>query len=197
MTAQASKYRINLVRKLREQERLAERRKRLQVSAGLACFAVLALALGYSGYTIWKMESVIGEEERKLAAIQAEYRKYTAARAIVDKSDVELLHSLQGRGILWTKKLAAMATHLPDQYAITDFSYRNGELRVAGYGYLTPRQDQLLVLDGYLNRLRKDSAFSDVFKDIRLNSAAREEDAGSGRFGFEFTAINPSARKAP
>lgn len=190
-------YRINLVRSLRERERKAERQRRVRVMSGVACFAVLALALLYSGFTVWKMEKVLRDEERKLEAIRAEYAKYTAARMIVDKGDVELLHNLQGRGIFWTKKLAALAKHLPDGYAITGFTYKAGELRVTGNGLVTSRQDQLLVLDGYLNRLRADSTFSDVFRQLYLNTAQRESGKAAGRLTFEFSAVNPEAQGKP
>lgn len=193
----AKTYRLNLVRTLRERERKAEQQKRTQVLMGLACFAVLILAILYSGYTMWNMESVLASEKAKLVQIQNEYKKYTATRMIVDKTDVELLHSLQGRGIFWTKKLAAMAKHLPDNYAITGFSYREGELKVVGYGFASPKQDQLLTLDAYLNRLRADSTFADVFTQLYLNGTSRNEDLGSGKVSFEFSAINSQFKRQP
>lgn len=194
MSSVAKSYTINLVRSLRERERKTERSRRIQVIASIACFAVLALALLYSGLTMWKMEQVLASEKNKLAQVQNEYRKYTAARMIVDKSDLELLHNLQGRGIFWTKKLAALAKHLPENYAITSFSYRAGELKVNGYGYASHRQDQLLTLDTYLNRLRTDTTFSNVFRQLYLNNTRREDQQGSGRVEFEFSAVNPEGQ---
>lgn len=183
-----SLYSINLIRDLREKEKLAERRKGRAVILGLTCFGMLAIALIYCGFTVWEMERVIASEKDKLAHLKQEYHKYTATNMTVDKSDVELLNDLQGRGIFWTKKLAAMAKHLPDNYWITQFDYNNGLLRVSGFGYPSPKQDQLLVLDGYLNDLRSDSAFCDQFKSIRLNSAERKEEGGSVKVGFDFVA---------
>lgn len=193
----AKTYRINLVRSLREHERRAEQQRHFQALAGFSCFAILILALLYSGFTMWKMEQVLTSEEEKLEQIRNEYKKYTAARMIVDKDDVELLNNLQGRGIFWTKKLAAMANHLPDNYAITGFSYVRGELKVIGFGYVVPKQDQLLTLDAYLNRLRADSTFSDVFTQLYLNGTERKADPGPGKVSFEFSAINPEFRKQP
>lgn len=186
-------YRINLVRILREREKKLEKQRRYQAVGGLACFVVLALAVAYSAFTILRMERVLSAEKEKLVQVENEYKKYTATRTIVEKGDVELLNGLQGRGIFWTKKLAALALHLPDYYTITDFSYRNGELRVSGFGFATSRQDQLLVLDGYLNGLRGDTTFSNVFKEIFLSTAQRAEDR-SGKVAFEFTAVNPLAK---
>lgn len=197
MVRSVKAYRINLVRDLREREKKRERQQRLQVLAAAACFVVLALAVAYSVFTILRMEKVLKAEEDKLRQVESEYSKYKATRAIVEKGDVELLNSLQGRGIFWTKKLASLATHLPDGYAITEFSYKGGELRVAGFGYVTPRQDQLLVLDGYLNRLRSDTTFSNVFRDIYLNHAQRASVDGAGKFAFEFSALNPKAKASP
>lgn len=195
MIARASKaYHINLVRRLREKQRRAEKQRRLHAMVGVACFALLILAMVYSGFTMWKMESVLSAERQKLEQIRNEYQKYTATRTIVDKGDVELLNRLQGRGIFWTKKLAAMATHLPDNYSITAFSYNNGELRVRGFGFTNPKQEQLLVLDSYLNRLRQDSSFSDIFKQVFLTSTQRDDKPGTGKVAFEFSAINPQAQ---
>lgn len=195
MAHAAKTYRINLIRNLREKERKAEKRRRLQAFAGIACFAVLACAVLYSAFTIWKMERVLGLEEDKLALVRNEFKKYSASRTTVDKADVELLNRLQGRGIFWTRKLAALASHLPDNFTITGFSYRDGELRVSGSGLASSRQDQLLILDAYLNRLRKDTAFSDVFRKIYLNTASRAGDQETGRFGFEFSALTNEGTK--
>lgn len=193
----AKVYRINLVRSLRERELRAEQQRRVQVLVGSSCFAALMMAILYSGYTMWKMERVLDSEKQKLTQIRNEYNKYTATRMIVDKGDVELLHNLQGRGIFWTKKLAALAKHLPENYAITGFAYKKGELRVTGYGYVSPRQDQLLTLDAYLNRLRHDTTFSDVFKVLYLNDTHRKEEVGPGKVSFEFSAISEEIQKQP
>lgn len=194
MTPAAKRYRINLVRSIHEKARKEERRRRARATAGATCFVLLALAAAYACLTILKMEKVLAEEKRKLEHVQQEYRKYTGSRTIVDKGDVELLNALQGRGILWTKKLAALANHLPESYAITGFEYKGGELRVKGHGYASQRQDQLLTLDAYLRRLREDTTFSNVFKELHLD---RTERLGDGsRIGFEFVAINPAGRPA-
>lgn len=194
MVRSVKAYRINLVRALREKERKLERQRRIQALAGVACFAVLALAVAYSAFTILRMEKVLSAEKDKLLQVETEFKKYKATRAIVEKGDVELLNSLQGRGIFWTKKLAALATHLPDGYTITGFSYKGGELRVSGFGYVSSRQDQLLVLNEYLNRLRSDTTFSNVFREIYLNNAQRASENGSGKFAFEFSALNPKGK---
>jgi hypothetical protein len=180
-------YRLNLIRDLREREFRVERRKRLAVILGLGCFGFFLLSLIYSALTMWQMERVLSSEKDKLNRLQQEYRKYTATRLIVDKSDIELLSGLQGKGIFWTRKLAAMAKHLPDNYWITSFKYSNGELRVMGYGLAGPRQDQLMILDDYTNQLRTDTSFADVFPIIYLNSAERREEGG--RVGFDFSAV--------
>jgi hypothetical protein len=180
-------YRINLIREMREREKKAEQQRSRAFTLGVACFGLFLLSLIYSGVTIWKMERVLMAEQVKLDRLKQEYRKYTAASLVVDKSDIELLNDLQGRGIFWTKKLAAMAQYLPDNYWITRFSFANDELRVSGYGMISPQQDQLLILDEYLNRLRNDKTFSDVFTNLHLNSAQRTDD-GSARGAFEFSA---------
>lgn len=190
MVRDAKSYQINLIRALREKERDAERKKRLTFLFFTGCFGVLILTVLYSGMTVWQMERVLKSEEKKVAYLKNEYRKYASSRLIVDKTDVELLNSLQGKGIFWTKKLAAMAKHLPESYAITRFSYQEGELQVSGWGYVTSKQDQLLILDDYLRRLRMDTTFSDIFKTIYLSRADRQSEDGGNRVNFEFSAYD-------
>lgn len=188
-------YSINLIRELRTRQRREEQRRRLQVMLGFACFAALFVSILYCGLTIWKMESVLGAEKVKLDHLQTEYKKYTATRMIVSKEDVELLNSLQSRGIFWTRKLASLASHLPENYWITNFTFRDGELRVYGFGYASARQDQLLTLDAYLNRLRADTNFSDVFSKLHLNITERKDEPGTNKVGFDFSALTKEAMK--
>jgi Tfp pilus assembly protein PilN len=181
-------YRINLIRDLREQEFRQERKRRMSLIVGLGCFGFFLISVLYSALTIWQMEGVLKRERQKVDHLKQEYQKYTATRLIVDKSDLELLNGLQGKGIFWTKKLAAVAKYLPDNYWITHFSYAAEHLKVSGFGYVGPQQDQLLVLNAYLDKLRADTSFADVFKAIQLVSADRGNEAGQGRCSFEFTA---------
>ncbi len=189
MSQSQGMYRINLIRELRDREKKSEKQKSLAVTIGVACFIFFLISLLYSGFTMWRMENVIGSEQLKLTRLKQEYNKYKVTQLIVDKSDIELLNELQGRGMLWTRKLATMAKHLPDNYWITRFSYANNELRVTGYGYIPPNQDQLLVIDSYLNSLRIDTSFTDQFPHVQLNSAQRTEENGNSRVAFDFSAF--------
>lgn len=187
-----SLYRLNLIRELREREVKSERQHRLTVILGVGCFGFFLLSILYSGLTIMQMETTLTREKDKVDHLQQEYRKYTAAKLIVDKSDIELLNNLQGKGVFWTKKLAAMAKHLPENYWITNFSFNNNVLGVRGYGYVNAQQDQLLILDQYLIRLRNDTTFADVFTKVQLNSAERKEEGT--RVSFDFSAFTANAR---
>src|SRR4051812_23546576 len=104
-------YRINLIRDLREQEFRKERKRRMALIVGLGCFGFFVISVLYSSLTIWQMEGVLKNERLKVDHLKQEYQKYTATRLIVDKSDLELLNGLQGKGIFWTKKLAAVAKY--------------------------------------------------------------------------------------
>jgi hypothetical protein len=183
-----SLYRINLIRDLREREMKSEKRRRLAGILSLGCFGFFLLSLLYSSLTIWQMERVLKYEKEKVNRLNLEYQKYKASRLIVDKADIELLSGLQGRGVFWTKKLAAMAKHLPDEYGITRFTFHNGNFHVAGYGHASSQQTQLLILDRYLNDLRKDSTFADIFPRVQLNYAERKSE--TGQVTFDFTAFS-------
>jgi hypothetical protein len=184
-------YRINLIRDRREKENKSERQRRLAAIIGLGCFGFFILSLLYSGLTIMQMEEVLKRERQKLNVLKSEYQKYTVTRLIVDKGDIELLNDLQGKGVFWTRKLAAMASHLPENYWITKFSFHDKELQVSGFGYVSGNQNQLLVLDEYLNQLRADTSFSDIFKKVQLNSADRKE---GGKIAFSFSAQKGSPK---
>jgi len=179
-------YKINLIRDLREREKKKEERTRLALILGLGCFGFFLLSVIYSSLTIWQMEKVLTHESTQVVRLKQEYQKYKATRLIIDKTDIELLDGLKSKGFLWTKKLAALANHLPDNCSITSFSYEREMLHVTGYGFVNPKQDQLLILDDYLNKLRADTTFSDTFTKLQLNSADRKEEGG--RFGFDFSA---------
>jgi Tfp pilus assembly protein PilN len=137
------------------------------------------------------MQGVLATEQIKLDRLKVEYQKYTAAKLIVDKSDIELLSELQSRGVFWTRKLAAVAKHLPDNYWITNFSFSGEDLHIHGFGFISKNQEQLLVLDEYLNRLKADTTFSDTFKNLYLNSATRQEGSGSPQVAFDLSASLP------
>jgi Tfp pilus assembly protein PilN len=188
-------YRINLIRDLREKEFRQERKRRMAVIVGVGCFGLFVISALYSALTIWQMEGVLKRERLKVEHLKQEYRKYTATRLIVDKTDLELLNSLQGKGIFWTKKLSAVAKHLPDNYWITQFSYNAEHLKVSGYGYVGPQQNQLIVLNAYLDRLRADTTFADIFKAVQLVSVDRSGDVGQGRCAFQFTADTETRKK--
>jgi Tfp pilus assembly protein PilN len=172
-------YRINLIRERREKEKKAENQRNLIASLVLACFGLFIISIAYSGFTIWKMENILASEKAKLTILKQGYQKYKEAKLIVDKSDIELLSGLQGQNIIWTKKLVSIAKFLPDDYWITKFGYSNGELHLSGFGLIPQNQEQLITLEGYLNALRSDTSFADVFKSIRLSSATRTEDGGA------------------
>jgi Tfp pilus assembly protein PilN len=188
----ASFYRINLIRDLREREKKKERQKRLTIIMGFGCFGFFLISILYSSLTISQMEQVLTHESDQVAHLTQEYQKYAKARLIVDKADLEQLNSLKDKGLFWTKKLSALAKHLPDNYTITSFSFGNDLLRVTGYGFASPQQDHLLILDEYLNQLRADTTFSGTFTKIQLNNTDRKEDGG--KVSFDFSAFTKNWR---
>ncbi len=181
------KYTINFVRKIREEEKKVEARRLRTLTLSVICFGALCLGIFYSALQIFEMEQTLQDERDKLARIEAEYRKYRATEMIVNKADIELLDYLQNGRIFWTKKLAAMAFHLPDNYWITSFGYGRNLYKVNGYGYISPEQEQLITLDDYLNELRKDSTFNDDFIVTFLNSTVRQDEKGKKRVSFDFS----------
>ncbi len=184
------KYAINLVRTLRIDERKAEiKRVRVLTMTGVS-IGILVLSLFYSALQVLTMESKLNDERGKLARIEAEYKRYKETTMIINKADIELLNQLQSGRIFWTKKLASMALHLPDNYWITDFGFGEPSFDVKGYGYITSDQKQLVTIDDYLNLLRADTTFNDVFKQIFFNSTERRDEGKRERVSFEYSAIS-------
>ncbi|MFP4014589.1 MAG: PilN domain-containing protein [Chitinispirillaceae bacterium] len=193
------KYRINMVKMIREEERKARTQRLSILLISLSCFAFLLISIFYSTLQVLGMQLLINKEREKLARIETEYKKYRKTKMTVNKSDIELLDRLQTNRIYWTKKLESMAMHLPDSqpisYWITDFGYKQNSFTVRGYGYITPMQEQLIELDTYLNNLRMDQNFSDIFRTIYLNSAVRTDEAVRRRVSFEYSSLRREGGK--
>ncbi|MBD3316976.1 MAG: hypothetical protein GF344_14400 [Chitinivibrionales bacterium] len=183
------RYRINLVRLIRQEEwRSSMRRKRL-VSLTAGSLALLVSALMYAGWQIVEMEAVLKQEQAKLSRIEAEYRQYTDTEALIGDSDIRLLDNLKNNATFWTRKLAAIARHLPDGYATTALSYDGGSLFLEGIGKVSSRQRHLIELNDYMKALGNDTTFNDVFKKLYLNSARREGEGKTGKvLRFSLTA---------
>jgi hypothetical protein len=186
------KYRINLIQRIRQQELQEQMLKNSMTIIVIASLTLLLLSAGWAAFNLYQMHSALVKERSELLRIEAEYSKYKTTRMIVEKADLELLDRLQTGRIFWTKKLAAMASHLPADpatpYWITRFSYENNIFNVRGYGIVTPEQEQLVTLDEYLNQLRADTTFSDVFRTCYLNSTGRADEGNVQRVLFEYSA---------
>ncbi|MBN1576476.1 MAG: hypothetical protein JW913_07990 [Chitinispirillaceae bacterium] len=193
------KYRINLVEQIRQREKREQVQKSSVTVITVLSFVLLFLAGTYAASNILKMRMALEAERRKLDRIEAEYRKYKETRMIVDKADIELLDQLQTGRIFWTKKLAAMAFHLPNRppnpYWITRFSYDKEVLNVKGYGLISPMQEQLITIDDYLNNLRADTTFSGVFGSCRFNSTTRDDEGYRERVTFDYSAEKKGAKR--
>lgn len=190
------RYGINLVRELRQKERRQHDRRRAVLVTALVSFAVLVAALTYGAANIGAMRRVIRDEREQLARIETEYHKYKETKMIVDKADLELLDRLQSNRVFWTSKLASMALHLPEDYWITGFDYRQHRFTVEGYGYISPEQRQLITLDAYLYLLRTDSSYNDVFDATALLGTERDDEHRRRRVNFEYVSIAPKGRSA-
>ena len=183
------KYRMNLVKSLRAAEKRSLKHRVSLFFLLIICFSVLGGSGYYSYSQVTAMQRVINREKEAVRRLEAEYRNYQSTQSTVDKADVELLNDLLSRRVYWTRVLDAMAKHLPDEqpisYWITRFGYRdqNRTFTVQGYGYITQEQEQLLALDEYLNKLRADSYYSDVFGSTALRSATRSDEVDQGTGG--------------
>ena len=183
-------YNINLVRTTRIEEKKGER-KRLTTLVFLICaLSILILSSLYTALEILRMERVLKDEGEKVARIQEEYKRYKASKTIINKADIELLDKLQHERIFWTKKLVAMAQYLPENYWITEFGYKPNSFDVHGYGYITKEQEQLITMDDYLNELRKDTTFNDVFRNTYLNLTERKDERTRERITFKYSSIS-------
>lgn len=188
------KYRLNLVKLVRRAERRSRAQAVNMALIAVMCFAAVGLAGFFTYYRIVGMERVIEKEKQKLAAIEAEYHSYQETNVSIDKADIELLNRLQSNRVYWTRKLEAMAKHLPNEepisYWVTNFGYQGNSFNVRGYGYITHKQEQLLALDEYLNNLRADPTYSDIFSPTYLNSTVRsDEEQNRERVSFEYSSL--------
>ena len=193
------KYRINIVEQLRRAEKKERRRRSILTICLMLSLTLLLLSGAFTAHNVIKMQGTLQRERMELRRIEAEYRKYKSTKMIVDKADIEQLDQLQTNRIYWTKKLAAMAFHLPNKppnpYWITSFNFKDNKLNVKGYGFISPRQEQLITIDEYLKELRTDTTFSDVFGTCYLNATSRKDEGNRERVTFDYTAERKGAAR--
>ncbi len=182
------RYMTNMLRLQREREKIGEKVHLRVVTLSVASFGLLALALFYALLRIVPMVAVIHEEESQVSRIKAEYSRYKQTQAIVDREDIVQLVGLTSKGVVWTKKLVALASHLPEGYWITGFEYDGEVLSVNGYGTPRENQDQLLSLNVYLSELKADPLFGNVFKSVYLKSTRAAQGDANKQVSFEFAA---------
>ncbi|KMQ50778.1 hypothetical protein CHISP_2301 [Chitinispirillum alkaliphilum] len=191
------RYEINMVRYIRMEE---SKNEAAHLKATVLCVVstgILLLSVFYSFLNVTSMRSELQKEQDRLDVIELQYQRYQQTQTIIDKADLELLDRLQGNRIFWTEKLAAIAFHLPNKapnpYWITNFSYNRNIFNVQGYGYISPRQEQLITIDDYLNKLRADTTYNQVFKTTLLRSTQRNDEGNRQRVNFEFSSISKGA----
>lgn len=185
------KFKLNLIREIQaKQEARKTSRKKTSVLI-ILCYSLLTAVLAYGALDVLKMRATVIEERTRLEQVKAEYQRYKASEMIVTKAEVELLDRLQSSRIFWTKKLLVMARYLPENYWITRFGYDRSVFVVEGYGYISDKQEQLLTLHDYLDALRKDISFTDVFPVTYLNSTIRSDEGSQmrDRGSFSYTSI--------
>jgi hypothetical protein len=185
------RYNINLVRQLRADERRATELRNRLFTIGVSCLGLVGIAALTFTFQVLGMEAKLANEKQELARIEQEYSKYRSTRMVIDKKDIERLDSLQGNRIFWTRKLAAMAFYLPEEYWIIKFGFDGRMYRVSGFGYISPDQEQLITLDEYLNKLRADKNYRDVFKATSFDAVSRsdEEKTIRERVSFQFSSV--------
>jgi Tfp pilus assembly protein PilN len=177
------------VRQIRlEEQKLLKQKNRIFTLAA-SCTGILILACLLLVSQLLSMKSKLATERQVLARIEQEYGKYRSTRMVIDKADIERLDSLQSARIFWTKKLAALAYYLPESYWITSFKFDAKTLTVQGNGYISGDQKQLITLDDYLNKLRADSTYNDIFKTTYFNLVNRSDEEGRSRVVFEYSSL--------
>ena len=185
------RYTINLIRQMRSEEHKAQELRDRLFTVAMSCLGLIALAVITISFQVLGMQAKLSNEKQDLARIEQEYSKYKTTRMVIDKADIERLDSLQSNRIYWTKKLAAMAYYLPENYWIIKFSFDSKVFKVSGFGYISQKQEQLITIDDYLNKLRADSTYTDIFKKTDFNAVARsdEEKEKQDRISFEFSSL--------
>jgi len=183
------RYTINMVRTIREEERKQHKRQFKLFLFSLLSFGLFALSLAYGALAILPMRAVLHKAETRLNRIEAEYEQYQSTQASIGSEDIKLLDKLYNGKVFWTEVLAAVAYHLPEGFWTSSFKYDGKEFTVKGFGRTGGKQDHLIVIDHYINRLRNDEAFRKVFKSVRLNSTSRNDDGGRSLIYFDISAF--------
>jgi hypothetical protein len=174
------KYRANLIKEILKEEKIQKARSLRRVLYSWTAFGILALVMLDATFKVINMRQLISFEQEKLDKIVAEYETYQKTEMTVNRMDIELLDQLQHNRVFWTKKLAATALYLPEQYWIENISFST-KYEVSGYGYMVPEQKQLMTIDSYLNFLRADTTFNDDFPISFLDAVVRADEDEKGK----------------
>jgi Tfp pilus assembly protein PilN len=181
------RYRTNLIRTLRKEEKKYEQRQRLSRIFVIGSLCFLTIAILYAGLNIWSMNSVLKVETENLNRLKAEFAKYNASKETIEKSDVETLNQLQLSAIFWSRKLATLGQYLPQEYWLKTIHFQSNSLRVTGSSSAAMDQAALLTLQGYLEALVSDSTFKKEFPTVRLSNSTRAANETGLSFEFEAT----------
>lgn len=195
------KYHINLVSKIRQEEKHWQLQNSLQVYAFVALAGIITIVLLKSALFLQLVRQDLQLAEQYLLTLQTEYQRYQQTTMTIEKQDLELLDKLQHGRLFWTKKLASMALPLPSNYWVNKFEFKTNRFSVDGFGYIDESQRQLITLDEYLTILRHDSVFRRGLEQVSLVETRRTDSKKYGdprdQISFRFNAKPQQLPKKP
>jgi hypothetical protein len=176
---------MNLLRSRTQTERPSGSGAKIRVQYTAVVIILLVACAAYASYIMATAAAAVNKERRELSKMEDMYKNQPVPENIFQPGDINLLEKLRSNRILWSRTYSAMVRALPKGFAITSFSYKDGELTAGGKGIGIRKP--LLQTQNYLTRLSNDPFYSSVFYSTRLQSLVFSDN--NTVFSFEFHSL--------
>jgi Tfp pilus assembly protein PilN len=157
-------YKLNLIKKLRAEQYKEEQARLRRTILFTIYYGLLVVVFFFYMFYYLGLKEKRDTKIMELKKIERDIQSLEQSSEAITREDLQLLNRLQKDRIFWSKKMVVLASGLPESYWIESLGYRGEKLEVKGRGYISAKQEQLLVLDDYLAVLRNNKEFMQDFR---------------------------------
>ena len=191
---------INLNQASSKAARLELRRERLRWSAFAGILLLLLAGFGYLLVENSNFNQIIAQKEAQIDEIKLQIENLKQEGRNLAKEDILAMAELAGRRTLWAEKFNALGRLLPHDMALTNLSFKDRYLDIAGVSRIYPDEREFDIIEEFIDRLKSDEIFSKDFSEIKFSSFSRMTILNQDVVNFEVRATldlpDPKARKS-
>ena len=123
-----------------------------------------------------RLNSVINQREATIARIENETRKLKSKGKInLSKKDINNLHRIETKRIIWSKKLLALSQITPEDMAITKLDFSKNKLSISAVSSMQSDSKEFAVVEDFMNRIEQNNEFNKDFKNIKFDNLDKEQ----------------------